>query len=210
MMADSKGVDFEKLLQNDFRWPSATDQLFAAPVHWGTAAVVAQDTDHRHFFMMEGYKEAADLLAEAAASYRPHRDRLLYPVVFCYRHYLELALKYVITTHGQLAGVSPNTEDHDLDKLWPDVRRIIESVDPDNANGPDVEVMQRCVAEFAKIDPGSFTFRYPTSKKGLPVVVAFEYLDLKQLKETMEGIANFFGSLDLYLDNLSKESDASW
>ena len=49
--------------------------------------------------MAEGYKRAADLLIERAKESTQLRNMLVYPIVFCYRHYLELTLKAMLATY---------------------------------------------------------------------------------------------------------------
>jgi hypothetical protein len=157
----------------------------------------------RTVLMMGGYKEAADLLVEAAIAERFHRDQLVYPIVFCYRHYLELELKYIINNYGRLVGVPPNTEDHDLEELWPAARRVITLDRPETAD-PAIDAVEAAIAEFSKIDPSSFTFRYPTDKKGQPIAIGVEHLDLEQLRDTMKGIGNFFMGADGLLDEAER------
>jgi hypothetical protein len=59
------------------------------------------------------------------------------------------------------------------------------------------------VAEFAKIDPGSFTFRYPVSPEGQPLELDVERLDLAQLRDVMDGINGYFSGTDGYIDSLT-------
>lgn len=73
--------------------------------------------------------------------------------------------------------------------------------DPDEAD----EVIVAIIGEFAKIDPGSFSMRYPADRKGAALPVTHSRLHLPSLKETMEKVANFFDGCDGYLSNRSAQ-----
>lgn len=194
-------IDFESLLKTDFRWPTLGDSALIASPDSASSVAVAQYPFQRMVFMTDGYKEAADILVAKAMEDRPRSYLLLYPILFCYRHFLELSLKYVITTYGRRAGVRPNFKDHDLDLLWPTFRQVVAYYgEGDRAALTAVEAV---VAEFAKIDPRSFTFRYPTSREGDAIVINQDSVDLAQLRETMDGVAHYFNGMDGYLQNLS-------
>ncbi len=61
------------------------------------------------------------------------------------------------------------------------------------------------MAEFAAIDPGSFSFRYPVTRDEKPILYGdVERVDLPRLKEVMEGIANLLSGTDAYISDLVK------
>ena len=63
-----------------------------------------------------------------------------------------------------------------------------------------------CVAQLAKIDRGSFNFRYPVDREGAPLQVGIERLDLIELRNVMAAIDGYFtGSFD-YLHDLTQKS----
>ena len=196
-MSDGTYTD---LLHAKFRWPKIGDRLFLSANEWWQNACVTDGAFSRMVLMEDGFKKAADLLVENARGDNYLSATLIYPIVFCYRHSLELALKYIITTYGAKAGVPPNTTEHDLARLWPHCRRVIEHFHPNN-DDPALDVVEACIAEFAKIDPRSDTFRYPTTAKGQPITIQLAPIDLQQLRHTMEAIHNFFTGVDGYIDN---------
>jgi len=61
----------------------------------------------------------------------------------------------------------------------------------------------RLVAEFATVDPGSFSFRYPVDTQGRPIELAHGYMDLSVLADVMEGVDGYFTGCDGYLDALA-------
>lgn len=151
--------------------------------------------------MADGYKEAADVLVEKAMADRFLRHGLIYPILFCYRHFIELSLKYVISEYGHLTAEPPNSKDHDLEVLWPVFRKIVTYCEEGDTEA--LTAVEAIVAEFAKLDPQSFTFRYPTNRKGDLIAINMDNIDLSNLRDTMEGVANYFSGTDGYLDSLN-------
>ena len=191
---------FESLLDAEFRWPTLGDKLFAKPKGPLDGGRLAPHPWERLVHMARGYREAADLLVKhAEADYRL-RGSLVYPIIFLYRHFIELELKYVLVTYGPHAGQTADWESHDLEVLWPKVRVVIDrfGVEEDKEGTDAVEA---CIIEMAKIDRDSFSFRYPVRKRGQPLPLEFESLDLENLRETMEKIRNFFLGVDGQLDH---------
>jgi len=75
--------------------------------------------------MMAGYKKAADLMVERAARSQPDRDALVYPIIFSYRQFIELSLKYLTTTYGHTVGIDAIWNSHDLGMLWKTFMKIL-------------------------------------------------------------------------------------
>jgi len=57
------------------------------------------------------------------------RSNLVWPVVFCYRQYIELALKDMIAVHGKqvVPEILPNWKDHQLPTLWRSYKELVKS-----------------------------------------------------------------------------------
>ena len=108
-------MDFEALLNQPFRWPKAGDQLFQVSPDWDGNACVAAHPHSRMVMMMSGYKRGADLMVAQAVQSRPDRDSLVFPIIFNYRQYLELSLKYLISSYGLTVGVDPIW----ISTIWP-------------------------------------------------------------------------------------------
>ena len=68
--------------------------------------------------MTDGYKTAADLMVAAAGQDRLTRDTLVFPIIFNYRHFLEISLKYLLATYGPNVDIESNWRSHDLATLW--------------------------------------------------------------------------------------------
>jgi len=189
------------LLERDFRWPKIGDKLFfeAQPAY---GAFLARDSDERLHHLREGYKLAADLLVEQAGAEAWRRRKLVYPIVFCYRHFLELTLKAVLNQYGSMGNIASDWKHHRLEDLWSDFRKLLRNLDADYPEEQGTKAVEHCIAEFAKIDPISDTFRYETSRKGQPFKTDHEMIDLWQLRAGMQTIENYFMAADGFLDHL--------
>ncbi|MEN5175890.1 hypothetical protein [Brevundimonas diminuta] len=73
--------------------------------------------------------------------------------------------------------------------------------EPDGAD----EAAGRIVEEFAAIDPGSFTHRYPVDTKGRAMPLAVHHLDLAVLADVMNAVDGYFTGCDGYLDALEND-----
>jgi hypothetical protein len=132
---------------------------------------------------------------------------LVYPIVFCYRHFLELTLKAMLEEYGPMAKIEPNRSDHTLETLWRAFRTLLQELDAEGGREDKqaTHVVGQCIDEFAKIDPSSQTFRYATSRKGQLFDLESDMIDLCQLYGTMQKIDTYFMCVGSCLDQI-KES----
>ena len=105
-------------------------------------------------------------------------DFSAYPIVFLYRHALELYLKAIILVGSDMLTLKdqPKIErqqlfkTHNLDKLRQEVERVFAVYgwgwDLRNSNLGSVAYLRKVIGEFQKIDPGSYSFRYPVNTQG--------------------------------------------
>lgn len=192
---------FEEVLQSEFRWPAAGDVAFVVASDPKENAIIADDEFTRLVLMMEGYKKAADLMVAATIANPSERNFLVSPIIFNYRQFVELSLKFMLATYGPAVGVEPNWRSHDLSLLWRDFTEVLAiygTADPDDAD----PIVAAVVAEFAKIDPGSYSHRYPVDTKGNPLPLAIADLHLPTLADVMKAVAGYFTGCDGYLAEL--------
>src|ERR1700730_392770 len=192
---------FADILTREFRWPKRGDQAFSVSNDWQRNAQIVTGVHTRLVLMMSGYKNAADLLVERSQRSGYDRDILVYPIVFTYRQFIELELKYLISTYGYTVGIDANWKSHDIAFLWAVFVKVLAGYgvkDPDETDS----VVSAIVAEFAKVDPQSYSYRYPVDVLGNEIPLTFEALDLLALKNVMDGVGGFFTGCDGYLDPL--------
>ncbi len=184
-------------------WPRAGDRLFVQN-SWETDAEIATFRGERLYRMKKAFKTAGDLLVNQTEEDAPERRNLVWPIVFCYRQYIELALKDMIEEHGSkvVPEIKPDRKNHGLRDLWKSYRTLIgETLFEISTNDlPEVVAVEACIAEFDQIDAGSYTFRYPTDKEGKQLEIPFDSIDLCHLRNVIEGIFVFLDSAESALD----------
>ncbi len=138
-----------------------------------------------------GYKRAGDILVQYVIDHNQDQDLLVYPVVFLYRQYLELRLKELIFAGDRLLDQDakiPKT--HDLVRLWRQARSNMESVWPDSDTKDHLNAIETRMKELCDVDSGSFAFRYPENKDGAATLVGMVHINLKQLRDVVQGISH--------------------
>jgi hypothetical protein len=111
-------------------------------------------------------------------------------MVFLWRQYLELQIKALIALARNLyfdeTGFPPL---HDLEKLWNELLPALERYQPGSAEVPAAD---RLIRQFSRVDPGSYSFRYPFSKSGEDSLVSVpELVNLECFHSVMLRLANF-------------------
>lgn len=198
----SENDTFGEILNEEIRWPLPGDNPFV-PSYGLTSVTIPENDLPRFYMMLIGYEEAANHLVDIALENRHRREALIFPILFLYRHYIELQLKYFISTYGHHAGIQSEWKTHNLTILWRRFKGIFvefggEIQDPDYA----YKTVENIVAQFAKVDPGSFSYRYPRDTKGNPVPIDQNNLDLETLKDVMGGLSSYFGGCEGHFDSL--------
>ncbi len=140
----------------------------------------------------EGYKRAGDILVQYVVDNGRDQDFLVYPVAFLYRQYLELRLKELILVGSRLLGKDADIPmEHDLEKLWRKARLNIEKVWPHSqTTKAHLDAVEERLKELCGVDPGSDAFRYPEDKEGSPTLIRVLNINLKHLKDVIQGISN--------------------
>ena len=180
----------------DIRWPTETDKLFVSGDPFLARGTV---WDGEISFAATGFKTAADDMVEQL--YRGHTNNFwTFPIVFCYRHYLELTLKHLIELFYQYEGSDksfPHT--HNLWTLWEVVR--------DNCYEPqelvsdgEIPIVEKLIKEFQDFDSKSTAFRYAER-------VDLGRIELRNLSDVMDGLANHLNGLtDIWADAIYNKS----
>lgn len=197
----AKRMAFEEALKTNFRWPQKGDIPFQKSDDGYKNALLTKNVTIRTVVMMAGYKKAADLMVKQSMKDQNDRDFLVFPVLFNYRQFIELSLKYLLSNYGLKVGIDPIWNTHDFSRLWPAFSEMLKrygTSDPDEAD----PVVAEIIAEFSKIDPQSFSNRYPVDTKGQPIPLSHDFLDLEVLADVMTATENYFTGTDGYLDSL--------
>jgi hypothetical protein len=184
------GVDLESILPKlttlglldlpNGRWP-------AAEIPTGV---------HEWYRYALAYKDAGDrLVGLMGTTYE--RNMLGPPMLFLYRHSIELHLKSLLLDAGQLLD-DPQTvpPKHYLMKLWTTVRAMVLRVGPNDEENEWLLRADSIIQQFDDIDPTSFAFRYPVDTDGSPALPADFLVDPSVIKQVV-------AELNIYLDGAS-------
>lgn len=120
------------------------------------------------------------------------------PALFCYRNYMELKLKSIIEVLGLIEDDgSTYDRTHNLKILWEVAKSgMATHIDDDAGDDEALLAVEACVMEMHRIDDAGVGFRYP-------VGIELDQVDLGNLAEVMDKVANFLGGSFDYLENLS-------
>lgn len=157
----------------------------------------------RHVLLWEGYFRAAEALIDICKDEPREALRLVYPILFSYRHAVELSLKFFIDFYGN----EDPPRSHDLMALWAAARELI---DGHSCAAPDeLESMGTVVSELHGLDPASTSFRYSWRRRHLAdeELLEADYphdrddvnVDLIQIADVMERVKQFLDEIDFDL-----------
>lgn len=183
--------------------PRNVDRLFRCdlPCEHGNARLLS-DPDAYTI----GYRRAAEHLVQYVLAHQGEPGSLVYPIVFLYRHHVELALKRIIYwAPGILRRDLTKPEQdhlraHDLRQLWHDLEPIFASIcEAVNWGKPkvaDLEGIREYVRQLSEVDPLSTSFRYWKSKAGNPSWPAsLHSFNIRHFSEMMSRLTDFVDGL---------------
>ncbi len=99
-----------------------------------------------------GFKKAADILADHISESWGGGDLVIYPIVYLYRHHLELSLKDIITRGNYLLDKPiPLKFDHSLNRLWNYCQTILPQIGiPTDI--PEAKPFEDCLKQLDQVD----------------------------------------------------------
>jgi hypothetical protein len=180
----------ELIPDEEFPWPAEGDDPFKMGSS-SRALIACLNFTHDEPWgaMAEGFKRMADVGLRHLEQTGRGQDYLVYPIVYCYRHYVELSLKEIIRAARMLLdeqGGVPST--HNLDALWNTAEPLLKQI----ADSPETyRSVRNCLARFNELDPQSDAFRYPVRANGDPSLPGVQNLDLGQVRDVVERLSGF-------------------
>jgi len=151
---------------------------------------------YRRNFQIQGYKTAADILVDHVISKGREQDTLVYPIVFLYRHYLELLIKNIIENGVKYLNKGENPPNiHLLAELWEKAKNIINEIFEEEEGSQELEI-DHYIKEFVEVDKYSQAFRYHKDTKGNELLEQTELINIRHFSECIN-------KTGLYLENIS-------
>lgn len=179
---------------HDFAWPTEFVPIFR-PLQPGTSpddvACINYTFDSASGYR-DGFRHAVSVLLEHARNNHSTLDTLVYPALFSFRHFIELALKDIIRdakTARELPGGAP--QHHRIEDLWREARSHLKAICPDEFDDRAADIVGKQIAEFAANDPFATAFRYAWNRDGGQSLAGLQHLDLGAVAQVVETIGNF-------------------
>ncbi len=152
--------------------PREDDVLFRA-AEVGTNACISY-WHNVNYPYKNGFRMAASRLALQVCETHSDQDSLVYPILYLYRHHLELVLKDVFRTvaklldHSIADGEEKTLGRHDLVPLWELIAPLLEPLCDFAGENPipaeDIEGVRSYLRQLNEHDPDGQRFRYATIK----------------------------------------------
>lgn len=175
-------------------------QLNACISHWGNA----------DFAYKAGFRVAAIQLTERMCDNPSSQDCIVYPIVYLYRHHIELALKNVIRLSAQLLDQSISNNQlrtHDLSRLWQVVRAKLNPIcrlaEMPQLPKADIDGIDSYMRQLNNLDPSGESFRYAHRNDASPSLRPdLLHINLRMFAIHMEKLADYLDGLENWLDLL--------
>ena len=140
-----------------------------------------------------GYFDAGDRLVQSIFDNHRYVDIIVYPLVFIYRHAVELGLKDLASRVPPLLGETQTIQlTHRLLDNWRIVRGYLERCDG-GLNDPDpIQLVEKVLADFVQLDPKGETFRFPEDTHGNPHLQDTSIINVEVFASAMEKVHEAF------------------
>jgi len=166
---------------------------------------------------------AAETLVRDISKRETYTDREACPIVFLYRHALELCLKALLLEAATLMQVEGEEHDfseqlrkHDLKPLTTPLQETFGRFNHSWRLGREVscsyEDVLELVEELDQLDPGSYAFRYPVTKSfnspSLPHHLRFDVFEFsRRAGKILEELQALISCVDLELCRIIGEEE---
>ena len=183
-----------------------TNSVFKNAEDWDNNSIIRRHSSNEWIFYVEGYKIAAEKLIDEVLSTQNERDTLIYPIVFLYRHYIEIQLKEIIQTGSVLLDEKRKlAKGHELFPLWLIAKIIINKIWVSDIDNKSINEAEEIIKSVCIIDTKSDSFRFPFDNKGQQTLKGISVINVRELKENITPLVQFLDGVALaifaYQDN---------
>lgn len=158
----------------------------------------------------DSYYDAAKCLVDKVRHSNGYRDTVICPIIFLYRHSVELYLKHIILTYNRFNSKNIKQKEdlitHDLKKLFSYAKESLIKLDlwdeknlEDNYYG---DKLIELVDYLSILDASSFTFRYPFNTKDKATLKPHFKLNLFEFSDTANYICDLLGGACMGVDHV--------
>jgi len=187
----------DEILSNNHPWPRAGDRLVTKDEpDWHNKAMLLHEWGDRWSVYATGYKQAADIAVDRIKAGYGGQDLLVYPIMFMYRHSLELSIKNLIQLAWQLLNKEASNDlgSHNLVTLWRICRPLLEEAAPGDST-IELGHVGVLIDEFCRYDAGSYAFRYPVTKpdpktkQRTPTLQGIDEINLRNVQKVIGNVS---------------------
>ncbi|WP_037406447.1 hypothetical protein [Shinella sp. DD12] len=190
--------------------PRADDVLFGPnPEDWRLNACIEHwgEVDYAY---KAGFRRAAFQLTERMCERPIDQDSIVYPIVYLYRHHVELMLKDIFRLASDLCEVqiSGSQKDHlgrhDLAKLWSLIRPLLDPVckiaGSSSLPVADLDGIDAYMSQLNDHDPRGESFRYARSRDATRTLgTDLVHINIRSFAIQMEKLADYLAGLENWL-----------
>ena len=194
---------------SDFDDKKMRESIFGQDAPWNNSTALGRmDKPHWHEYAL-AYKISADRLVDNLRRGPVSELYQVFPIMFLYRHSLELKLKEILRILLDWDGRQDEKirRTHSLRQLWDETRPLLEKCDErvigkvdESHRAEGVEIFGAIglrVKEFDEMDPNPQNFRYPEDVEAKPSQPKLlERHEIRHVKEVVN-------ALDMNLDGIS-------
>lgn len=129
-----------------------------------------------------GFFDAGDLLATTMVANRAPVDTCIYPLLFLYRHAVELAVKQIAADISALLGIAaPAPGQHNPQVYWQWLRPHLDGFDLVGRGDRDAVTLDEVddiVTDLVAVDPDGQAGRYDVTSRGMPTLDGFGSINI--------------------------------
>lgn len=170
-----------------------------------------------------GYREAADRLAMEFSRSARRPDYAGYPILYLFRHSLELYLKAIVYRSAGLMGLMGKERpdvprlfnSHKLSRLIPPVRAVFKAMEwnfeYEGSEFASFDEFEQFISTIDSIDADSYAFRYPVNRKRQAILPHHYVINVISFAEIMDSLLGYLeGAAYLIEENFQAAAEASY
>jgi hypothetical protein len=194
--------------------PRASDVLFGASQEgWRLNACIEHWGDVEHAYKA-GFREASSQLVEHMCKEPSNQDYLVYPIVYLYRHHIEMVLKDIFRLSVDLLEKPMSNRQekklkaHNLSQLWdmirPNLAPICDLAGEAALPLEDLNGIDAYMNQLNAHDPGGQSFRYARQQDMTRTLdVDLVHINIRSFAIHMEKLADYLDGLEGWLQILA-------
>lgn len=195
---------------SNYARPEKGDKLFIEPSDdaYHDKAIIGRFGKKSDYLIITGFYEVAiTSLRALKAKGVGDKDSQIYPILYNFRHYLELTLKQTIRNFRLINSEITDDEvgyktEHGLKNLWETLKRYLMEIENENFKNKETKAFEALILELDTIDAGSFAFRYhcdagKSPKDKIKLIVTEEmHISLDNLEKSMIKLHNYIDGIN--------------